>query len=125
MAVTKTGRVRGNKEILRNLRREVKLIDGDITSGLRVAAAFILGEAKAITPVQFGVLINSGFSGIGRSGRKILARVGFTASYAPFVHEMPSGTSFGKPQAERKFLERAVIRNTREILSIIKRKAKR
>lgn len=125
MAVGKTGRIRGNTDILRNLRREVKKIDGDISDGLGVAAKFIEGEAKELTPVQFGVLINSAFSGVARVGGKILARVGFTAKYAPFVHEMPQGTNFGKPGSERKFLERAVIRNTDKILSILRRKAKR
>lgn len=125
MALTKRGRVRGDKEILRNLRREIKLIDGDLSDGLKLAAAFILGEAKEITPVRFGVLINSGFSGVAHVGGRVLARIGFTAEYAPFVHEMPADTNFGKPNAERKFLERAVTRNTDTILAIIKRKAKR
>ena len=101
MAIKKSGALKGKlsgtDELLRNLRKEIKLIDGDLSDGLKAAAAFIKGEAQDLAPVDFGVLMASAFSDVVRAGKRIVARVGFTAKYAPWVHEMPM-TLKGKPR---------------------------
>lgn len=140
MSITKKGELRGRSLVLKNLKKEIDLIQGDLTSGLKLAAAFLLSEAIELTPLEFGVLRNSGFHGVARGKNRITARVGFTAKYAPYVHEMPmvnpgkdrKGKLSGKKRkgqywgsGENKFLEKAVMRNTKTILAILKRKAKR
>lgn len=49
--------------------------------------------------------------------------IGFTAFYAPFVHEMV-GANFQRPGAEAKFLESTLKENKQEILDIIVQEAK-
>jgi hypothetical protein len=135
MAISKTGRLVGGTQILKNFRKEVKNIKGDISTGLRLGLAHIEGEAVENAPVEFGVLRNSAFHWVRRTMRRISGRVGFTAEYAPFVHEMPE-INKGKPRPApkrgsfwqgggNKFLERAVIENLSAVLSLIKRKARR
>lgn len=49
--------------------------------------------------------------------------LGFTASYAFYVHEM-IGATFQRPGAGSKFLEKAIKRNKKEILRVIQQEAK-
>ncbi|MCK5641220.1 MAG: hypothetical protein KAJ19_10495 [Gammaproteobacteria bacterium] len=114
-----------SKMMMESLSKEIKKIEGDIDDGMEAVAKFVMGKAQELTPVQFGILIGSAFSDFIRRGRKSIARVGYTALYAAAVHEMPRTTHFRKAGAENKFLEKAVLRNTRMILRLIKRHAKR
>ena len=54
----------------------------------------------------------------------MVARVGYTAKYAPYVHEMPSSFNYTKPGTGPKFLEKAIKNNIKTILDIIQRRAK-
>jgi len=118
-------KVTGEREIMKNLGKEIAKIEGDITKGLGAAALFVKGESQEATPVEFGPLVNSAFASVGRVGGMLLARVGYTQSYAPFVHEMPAENNFTKPGTGPKFLENAVVRNTRTILAIVIKRARR
>lgn len=119
--------VKGADEIVRNFRKAVRGIEGDIAKGLRLGLTEIKGEAQEITPVEFGVLINSAFVQVERIRGRVLGRVGFTPLYAPFVHEMPPENNFTKPGTGPKFLEKPVLRaiGTGRLLDLIKRFAKR
>lgn len=120
-------KITGEREIARNLGKEIAKIEGDISKGLRSAAIFVQGESMETTPVsqKGGKLLGSAFSAVGKIGGMIMARVGYTASYAAFVHEMPAENNFTKPGTGPKFLENAVVRNTSTILAIIVKRAKR
>lgn len=123
-------------------------IKGNVIDGLAVAGEFIKSEAQQLTPVDEGVLRNSAFSKMQTSGPKTFVVVGFTAKYAPAVHEAPmalkgkprgnfgktkSGESFGGGSGkgnywdggENKFLEKAVTQNLSKIVNIIARLASR
>lgn len=50
------------------------------------------------------------------------AEIGYTAFYAPIVHEAPAGTRFKVGQS--KFLEQALVNNSKRVFAIIKRRAK-
>lgn len=113
--------VRGEKDLMRNLNKEVKKIDGDISKGLKAAMIFIIGKAIEITPKEHGVLRGSAFTSV--DDKK--ARVGYTAKYAPFVHEMPETNNFTTPDTGPKFLEKAIFNNTKTIIEIIRKRAKR
>ena len=114
-------KVKGGDKVIKNLNREIAKIKGNIDKGLIAAAVFIEGESNQIVPHDTGDLLGSSFSGPVKKG---LVRIGYTAGYAPFVHEMPSSNNFTKPGTEPGFLLKAVTRNVNVILRIIHRRAK-
>lgn len=116
--------IRGKKNVLKNLNRAIQKIEGNTAKGMLAAGLFVEGESNEIAPHDKGVLINSSFTGVGKILKKIFVRIGYTASYAPFVHEMPESNNFSKPGTGPKFLWKAVTRNTKKILEIIKARAK-
>lgn len=116
----------GLANIQKNLAKEIAKIEGDIEAGMLAAVKFVQGEAMEITPVSQGggTLVNSAFSGAGKVGNKIVGRIGYTAKYAPFVHEMPASNNFTKIGTGPKFLEKPIRENQNEILQIIAKRAK-
>ncbi len=141
-------KIRGEKEIIKNLNLEILKIDGDVRSGLQAAGLFIQAESQKLTPVDSSVLRNSAFSSTIKTADGSSMNVGYTAEYAPWVHEMPmtlkgqprkdfgttrKGVSFGGgsgkgvywQDGENKFLEKAVVRNSGKIINIIKKRVKR
>ncbi|WP_416413765.1 HK97 gp10 family phage protein [Pantoea sp. App145] len=92
-------KVRGLQEAKRNLDR---LID-DITDRKVVRAlqsAMLIGGAQAAiyTPVDTSTLLNSQFREIIVNGTVITGRVGYSAEYALYVHQM-TGKLKGQPRA--------------------------
>lgn len=65
-----------------------------------IQSALILGSARAAyyTPIDTSTLINSQFREMDFSGVLITGRVGYSANYAAYVHEM-SGKLKGQPRA--------------------------
>lgn len=114
----------GLKNVLTNLNREIRKIEGDTLKGVRAAALFIEGESQDVVPQEFGVLSGSSFSQAERQGNRSVGRVGYTAKYAPFVHEMPSSFNFTKAGTGPKFLQKAISENHKVILQIIAKRAK-
>lgn len=117
-------RVKGLDRVLMNLTREIQGIEGRSLAGLRRAALFIQGEAQEITPQKTGTLVNSAFSGAEMGVKGPIGRVGYTAKYAPAVHEMPEGNNFTKPDTGPEFLAKAVRSNQRTVVDIIRRAAR-
>jgi len=147
--MAKTLKITGEKEIIHNLNKAIKDIKGDLRAGLQAAGLFIKNTAKNMTPVDTGFMKNSAFTSTDNgTGSGPRLRVGYTAKYAPWVHEMPmklkgeprshfgttrAGQEFGGgtgkgnywDSGENKFLEKAVTQNTQEILKRIKARAHR
>ena len=117
-----------------------------VRKGVQKASMFIKGESQQLTPVDFGVLRASAFYSTDIHNDYVRGRVGYTAEYAPWVHEMPmtlkgeprgdfgktrAGVSFGGgsgkgnywDSGENKFLEKAINRNTKTIIKIIAKEA--
>lgn len=117
-------RIRGVRSTIRGLNREIGKIKGRTSEGLLAAALFVEGESNENVPQKKGVLINSSFTSVGAIGGKPTARAGYTAKYAPHVHEMPESNNFTKPGTGPKFLQNAVVQNPSEILNIIRRRVK-
>ena len=113
--------IKGLDNVLSNLSKAIKGIEGATHKGLLAAGAFIKGESQEIAPVEFGVLVNSSFS---KPVGPLRVTVGYTAEYAPFVHEFPESTNWTKPGTGAKFLEKAVKDNIPEILSVIQKRAR-
>jgi len=118
-----TVRIRGQKQVLRNLNRQISLIKGRTVEGLLAAGLFVENESNKTVPQDTGVLLNSSFTSPGSIGGNPIVKVGYTAKYAPFVHEMPSSNNFSKTGTGSKFLLNAVTQNIRTILKIIAKRA--
>ena len=109
--------------VVTNLNNAIRNIEGDIGKGVRAATLFIEGESNETVPHDKGVLINSSFSGYDPQAKR--GRVGYTAKYAPYVHEMPASFNFTKPGTGPKFLQKAIANNRDTILNIIASRVKR
>ena len=116
-------RVTGSRTIQRRLKKEIKKIERDIMRALLSTGRIILSEAKILTPVDTGQLINSGF--VAKNVKRLLVRIGFDTSYAPAVHEKPESTAWQKEGAESHFLLKAVQRNIGKLIDNLRKYARR
>ena len=114
--------ITGLDNVLANLTKEVRKIEGRTAEGLLAAAKHVQAESQEIVPHDKGVLINTAFSDVDRQA--LIARVGYTAGYAPIVHEMPTTFNYSKPGTGPKFLERPIKSSFSQILQIIAKRAK-
>jgi len=74
-------------------------------------------ESLEVAPMEFGPLRDSAYADIEERKNGPVVRVGYTADYAPFVHEMPETNNFTTPGTGPKFLEKVVTEGRREILN--------
>ncbi len=105
------------EKVLKNLNKEIKKIKGRSMAGLAAAALLVKGEAQKNTPVDTGNLKNSAYTKLNKE--REYAEVGYTAFYAPFVHEIDKNYIVGS----WKFLAKALYDNTKRILTIISNRA--
>lgn len=61
-------------------------------------------QAAVYTPIDTKTLINSQFRGVEVKGTLFTGRVGYSASYAVFVHDPNVKQSFRRPTAKKEFL---------------------
>lgn len=113
-------RPEGLAKVLKNLNDEIGKIEGRTIEGIWSAAFFARAEAQKRVPVETGNLKNSAFTRRAQDDDMAI-EIGFSASYAPFVHENLEVTHH---VGEAKFLENALRENQDEILKIIKKHAK-
>lgn len=124
MSIKVKGQAELNSAINRVFAKNKKAAVGAVKKGLMV----IIAEAVRIAPIEFGVLRNSSFTESKKTSKGVSGKAGFTAEYAPFVHEMPMKNA-GKPRAgrkgfywqggENKFLEKAIKREMSAAMRII------
>ena len=110
-------RVEGLETVLANLNREINQIEGATRAGAMEAGLVVQRNAQQRAPVRTGNLKASAYTARTDTG----AVVGFTAAYAPFVHEAVEA-NFRVGGA--KFLEKALSANRGRILRIMQRRAK-
>lgn len=125
--------VRVTSDISKNLRKFIGAETKSLVRGVGKAVLFVKGEAVQLAPIEFGPLRGSAFSQVEKTSRGVRGRAGFTARYAPFVHEAPMKLK-GQPRVggkgvywqggENKFLSKAVNRNKMQIIKIIAKEAK-
>ncbi len=109
----------GIDKALRNLNREVAKIKGKTSLGLRAAALHVKGKALEITPKKTGHLQNSAYVTVIATTRYTAAEIGYTAAYAPFVHEVERVYHSENPKGQWKFLETAMKTEADEVIKII------
>lgn len=98
-------KVRGIKQVTRNVNRAIDNIqDRKIVRAL--TSAMIIGSSQAAiyTPIDTSYLLNSQFREITVNGTRITGRVGYTASYAAYVHDPANPQRFRRATAEKEFL---------------------
>ncbi len=131
--------ISGLDKVLANLNKAINGISINGQAGLIEAGALVRREGQKQTPVDTANLVNSWYGPtIFRHPDGVVAELGLTASYAPFVHEM-TGANFTVPRpsaqskarkkgakstAKAKFLEDPLKENEKRILAIIARKTK-
>ena len=101
---------------MRNLRRQRPK---QFSVGLKKAGQKVMRESQKIVPVKRGELKKSGFVRPEGQGIKFSVLVGYTQSYAIFVHE--NLEAYHRPPTTAKYLSRILQEKTKEILDIIRR----
>lgn len=107
------GKTKGLNEVLANLNKQIMNIENGTMEGILQAAMLIEGESVEMTPVDQGPLRASAFVDSDRS--TLTARIGYTAEYAAWVHEMPMKLKgqprahFGRTGNQSKFGPRQVV----------------
>ena len=116
--------LKGIKDVVGNINKELEQIKIRSTKGLILAAALIrrdMEKTPPIVPRDTGNLDASWFTELidGKHGPGLL--MGFSANYAVFVHEnMEPTVKWNRPGSGPKFFEAALNRNTTEIIKIIR-----
>jgi hypothetical protein len=94
--------VTGLNEFQINLKGSQAQLGGLVPKGLAAMGLFLQGKSQLLVPVDFGILKASAFTRSAGKGAATIVSVGYTASYAMFVHEMPSGQDPARFGRERK-----------------------
>ncbi|HCC5915843.1 HK97 gp10 family phage protein [Klebsiella pneumoniae] len=139
-------KVRGVREAKANLNRIIDNIQGRKVVRA-IQSALILGSSRAAyyTPIDSSTLLNSQYREINVNGTRVTGRVGYSANYAAYVHDMPGklkgqprahfgktreGTEFGggtgkgnywDPHGEPQFLKKGFDEERDAITAVIKR----
>lgn len=140
--------MKGIDEVIKNLNKEIKGIEGRTKIGMAKVGLFVENKSMKECPVVTSNLKNSHYSEPFNTAKGPAVEIGYTASYAPFVHENPKAGAVDlerkakmykapiNPSGKRstqavfstvgkwKFLEDPLKKNTRRILAIIKQNAK-
>ncbi len=94
--------ISGLNEFQANLKGARGKLDALIPKGLKVMGLFLQGQSQMLVPVDFGILKASAFTRAIGKGPATIVSTGYTAAYAMFVHEMPSGLDPNRFGRERE-----------------------
>ena len=100
-------KVRGVRQAKANLDRIIKDVQGRKVVRA-IQSAMLIGSAQAAlyTPIDTSTLINSQFREIMANGTRVTGRVGYTASYAAYVHDPNIPQNFRRATARKEFLSK-------------------
>lgn len=126
--------VSGRDVVLKGLTERIRQIKGRTEAGLWQAGLLVKRESLKITPVDTGHLRNSCYLTVQRVAGQPVAEIGYTASYAVYVHEIspkghpdtgPAGRhAEHKAPTQWKFLETAMKDNAKRIVQIIEKEVR-
>ncbi len=74
--------------VVRNIARQQERIAAGMERGLKKAGLTLQRASMLLVPVEFGVLKASAFTRAVGTGYKTVVKVGYTARYAIYVHEL-------------------------------------
>lgn len=113
----------GHDKLNISIKKELFNIKLDVRLALIAIGQFIKGKALPLTPADTSVLRQSIFVSNPNDENEIT--IGYTAKYAPYVHEMPESNNFSTPGTSSGFLSKAVMSSTNDIGRIIANRLKR
>ena len=113
----KTSKITGLKNVLKKLDRTVFKLSGRIEDNLKLGGLEIQRASQKIVPVDLGILKPSAFTRSDGKGFKTQVTIGYTTSYAIYVHEnLDAKHETGK---KAKFLEDRAKELAPQILKMI------
>ncbi len=114
--------VTGGSGAAATLSRQVAAIKRRTFAGMWEAVLIVVRRSKELTPVDTGNLINSAYVNVTQdAGGQAVGEIGYTAAYAPFVHEVER--EYKKPGSQWKFLETALKEKAPDVLEALRREA--
>lgn len=123
--------ITGTDKVLANLNKQIRGIQNRTKAGMREAALVVRRRSQQLTPVDTGNLKASAYTEVFDTSHGPGAEIGYTAYYAPYVHEIPpppakspGGRSATHTVGQWKFLETALKEKAKEILEIIRKRAR-
>ncbi len=125
--------LRGMDAVIAKLNKEIKAIEGRTMAGLVRSAILVrrsMDEVPPLIPVDTDNLrLSWDASKAGFVNGNPFIRLGFSANYATYVHEMLGTKTGGKvnwkrPGSGPKFFQAALYRNKKAILDIIREEAR-
>ena len=115
-------KVRGIRQAKANLDRIIKDVQGRKVVRA-IQSAMLIGSAQAAlyTPIDTSTLINSQFREIMANGTRVTGRVGYTASYAAYVHDPNIPQNFRRATARKEFLSKG-FEDTKDSIDMVIKK---
>ncbi|HAW6283847.1 HK97 gp10 family phage protein [Enterobacter hormaechei] len=115
-------KVRGIRQAKVNLNRIIQDVQGrKVVRALQSALIIGSSQAALYTPIDTSTLINSQFREITANGTRVTGRVGYSASYAVFVHDPNVQQSFRRATAQKEFLTKG-FEDTRSQIDVVIKK---
>jgi len=115
-------RLEGLNQVVANLNKEVRGIRGRTKTGMWLAGLYIKGAALPLTPVDTGNLRQSAYVTAGEGPGGPGVEIGYTASYAIYVHEIDK--NYRAPGTGWQYLTKAVRMSKKAVLDIVRRTAR-
>ncbi|EMI7063992.1 MULTISPECIES: HK97 gp10 family phage protein [Providencia] len=82
-------------------------------------------QAAVYTPIDTSTLINSQFRTVTINGTRVTGRIGYSASYAAYVHDPKVKQNFKRPTAKKEFLKKGVEETLPNLAKYIQEELKR
>nr|WP_309148473.1 HK97 gp10 family phage protein [Providencia stuartii] len=115
------GRVRGLDRARRNTRSFINATTKKAEAAIH-KAILVGAELSAVyTPIDTSTLVNSQFRETKVNGTRITGRVGYSASYAVYVHDPKVKQNFKRSSAKKEFLKSAFEESEARIHEVITR----
>lgn len=109
--------ITGVDEVINNLRKFSKDYQKKVSVGMKLGGKFLWRKSLDVVPVDKDILKPSGYTRATGKGFDTVVTVGYTTSYAIYVHE--DLTARHKPGKTAKYLENPARENRDRILEII------
>ncbi len=105
---------------VRQAQQNLDALIGDIQgrkAARAIQSALIIGSSQAAmyTPIDTSTLINSQFRELNVNGTRLTGRVGYSASYAAYVHDPNIPQTFRRATAQKEFLTKG-FEDTRDVI---------
>lgn len=109
-------KIKGVRQAQQNLDKLIGDIQGR-KAARAIQSALIIGSSQAsmYTPIDTSTLINSQFRELNVNGTRLTGRVGYSASYAAYVHDPNIPQTFRRATAQKEFLTKG-FEDTRDII---------